>query len=166
MLKRTCPAVSFSASHRALYLKSNRPLLGGNLVSTERYRIAWDEMPFTIFHWAQKDKSTWDWRCRYEFGLRDDYRLTKIRTFAMYCVPVWAAGNFYAFYYPFFYLIVTDKAPEYCSREGGPAHAWKYYGKKVWAADGKFLKPFYHINPPMMTITTEEVKELKESGNF
>lgn len=166
MLKRTSPAVSFSASHRALYLKTSRPLLGHDLHSSERYKIAWDEMPFTTFHWARKDIWNWDWRCRYEFGLRDDYRLTKCRTFLMYTVPVWALAMFYAYYYPFLYLIAFDKAPDYCSREGGPAHAWKWYGKRVWAHDGKFIKPFYHINPPMLTISAEEVAELKKNGQF
>lgn len=167
MLKRTNPAVSFSASHRALYLRSSRPILGGDLHSYDRFKIAWNEMPTTVFHWARKDIWNYDWRVRYEFGLRDDYMLTKCRSYFMYCVPIWAAGMFYAYYTPFFYLILYDKPPEYCNRENGPAHAKKYYGKEVFCADGKFrTSGLYHINPPMFTISAEEVAEMKAAGNF
>ncbi len=166
MLKRTNPAVSFSASHRALYLRSTRPVLGGDLHSSDRFKAAWGDMPFTMINWATKDKWAYDWRVRYELGLRDDYMLTKCRSFLMYCVPIWAAGMFYAYYTPFIYLIIYDKPPEYLSREGGPKHAWEWYGKKVWCHDGKFRTGLYHINPPMFTISAEEVAEMKANGSF
>jgi hypothetical protein len=156
MLKRTAPAVSFTTSHQALALKSSRMLLGHDMTSVERHKAAWDEMPWTTFFWSRKDQWNWDWRCRYELGIRCNYFTSKAKSYMAWSMVPMALLCLWDMQWPIFVLIATDKPPAFMQRDHGEEYA-KKFGKEVWGADGKFIKPYYHINPPMLTMTADEL---------
>ena len=157
MLKRTAPAVSFTTSHRALMMRSSRPLLGHDLTSTERVKAAWDEMPVWLFNKNRKESMAWDWKCRYELGIRDNFEATKgkywfIRGMFFLWIPLTVE-----FIGPQLYMAATGGLkPKRWSKEYGPTFA-KKFGYEVFCADGKFVKPFFHICPPMFTMTADEL---------
>lgn len=157
MLKRTAPAVSFTASHRALMMRTNKPLLGHDMSSTERYKTAWDEIPLTTIGWSRTEMYTFYWRCMYDLGLRDVMRLTKTRHMLLYVMLGLTCVTFYRVLYPnFIYFPIYQTFPEHYKKEGAMEHA-KAQGIEVYCADGKFLKPYFHMSPPMLTMTTEDL---------
>eukprot|EP00758_Cryptobia_borreli_P006912 Tbor_TRINITY_DN5222_c0_g1::TRINITY_DN5222_c0_g1_i1::g.16359::m.16359 len=157
MLKRTIPSVSFTASHRALMLRTNKPLLGHEMNSTERYKAAWDDIPFSMIGWSNKDTFAWYWRCLYDLGLRDNMRWTKIRHIGLYAnLGICLFFLYKCYFVACIYYPVFGEFPEHMKKENSRAHA-QSKGFDVWCADGKFLKPYFHISPPMLTMTAEEL---------
>lgn len=157
MLRRTAPAVSFTTSHRALMMKPSRALLSGDMHSVDRYKAAWDEIPMHMLGASRKEYFEWIWRCMYQLGLRDQYRFTKLRS-----VINWAGffTGLYVFYNSMFfssgYHIVYGDWPEYFKRENARDYA-AAHGVDVWAADGKFIRPYFHLNAPMFTMTEDDI---------
>lgn len=157
MLRRTTPAVSFSVSHSALMYRASRPLLGGGMNSSQLVKAAWDEMPFTHIHTCRKDYWSWIWKAKYELGIRDHYRHTKIRIVTNYIMAGICLYGMTTYVYWAIYVAAVGKRPWYAERENATAYSKKRYGVDVWCADGKFLVPWTHINPPMLTITLAEL---------
>ncbi len=156
MLRRTVPAVSFTTSHRALMYRANRPLLGKDLNSIERFKIAWDEMPLTMMGMSRKEQNAWHWKAMYQLGLRDVNRLTKGRViFNWIYFVLFAYLGINTFCMSFIYMPALGW-PEHFKRENAREYA-RAHGGDVWAADGKFVRPYFHINPPMLTMTTDEL---------
>ncbi|KEG12622.1 cytochrome c oxidase VIII (COX VIII) [Trypanosoma grayi] len=157
MLRRTCPAVSFTTSHRALMLRTSRPLLGGDMHSLERFKAAWDETPIHLLGASRKEAFEWHWKCMYQLGLRDTTRMTKLRV-----VMNWGALfsflylTYISVFYASFYHVYFEDWPEEFKRENARAYA-QSKGGDVWAADGKFIRPYFHINPPMFTMTSDDL---------
>ena len=157
MIRRTPPAVSFTPSHRALMMRSSKPLLGGHDMSgLERFKESWDEMPMHKFGWSRKEVWTWHWRCMYDLGLRDNNWNTKSRIygfwifFPMACYLVlFTVGIQLAYLY--------NGVPEYMNKDNGPRNVKAWFGKEVWCADGKFSTPYFHIAPPMFTMKQEDL---------
>eukprot|EP00009_Paramoeba_aestuarina_P005288 CAMPEP_0201521704 /NCGR_PEP_ID=MMETSP0161_2-20130828/15729_1 /ASSEMBLY_ACC=CAM_ASM_000251 /TAXON_ID=180227 /ORGANISM="Neoparamoeba aestuarina, Strain SoJaBio B1-5/56/2" /LENGTH=119 /DNA_ID=CAMNT_0047920387 /DNA_START=171 /DNA_END=530 /DNA_ORIENTATION=+ len=54
--------------------------------------------------------------------------------------------------------------PEQWSIEHGKEFSKKWHGIDVWCADGKFYRPFFHMFPPMYTMTVDELEEEEEEG--
>ena len=158
MLRSTVPRVSFTTSHMALMYKASKPILGGHgMHSVDRYKAAWDEIPFTTLTMSRAEAFAWDWKCRYELGLRDTYRTTKLTTIVLYTMALLCPIMIYGFVPPFwYYLAFKGEIPKQYSREYGPEYS-KQFGVEVYCADGKFVVPFFHINPPMFTMTVEEL---------
>lgn len=157
MLRRTTPAVSFTASHRALMLRSNKPLLGHEMNSTERYKAAWDEIPLHTINWSRAEVFQWYWRCTYDLGLRDPAKFTKIRAMQTYGFGVFFILASIELMYPnFYYMPMYQTMPDYIKREGSEARG-KAWGVDVIAPDGKFIKPYFHISPPMFTMKLEDL---------
>jgi hypothetical protein len=158
MLRSTVPRVSFTTSHMALMLRTTAPLLGGHgMHSIDRYKAAWDELPLTTFSMSRSEAFAWDWKCRYELGLRDTYRNSKMTYAMLYCLWLLVPVLLYGYAWPFwgYHCWYGEVLPQY-NRENGPAYS-KQFGVEVWCADGKFVTPMYHINPPMFTMTVEEL---------
>ena len=155
-MRRTIPADSFAPSSINLMLNRSRPLLSAEMNSHQRLAAAWNDMPFGFSGKARHELVAWDDKCRYELGIKRIHYQTKgnwIMTscgwfFALMCII-----NFISFPYrlAFFGL------PEHLSREKGPAYAKATYGVDVWCADGKFIRPHFHISPPMFTMTADEL---------
>lgn len=157
MLRRTNAAVSFATSQRALALTRSRPLLGGDMHSVDRFKAAWDDMPLHMIGYSLKQRYEWHWRMMYQLGLRDATRITKLRV-----VMNWATlfaflyFGYISFFYTTIYHVYYQDWPEHFKRE----HAREYalsHGADVWAGDGKFIRPYFHINPPMLTMTEEDL---------
>ena len=158
MLRSTVPRVSFTTSHMALMFRGSKPLLGGHgMHSEDRLKAAWDELPWTTFYMDRADAFAWDWKCRYELGLRDTYRTTKTNIILLKCMWIMIIIQLYGWIWPFWgwYAFMGEPYPQY-NRENGEAYS-KQYGVEVWCADGKFVTPFFHINPPMLTMTVDEL---------
>ncbi|EPY37123.1 cytochrome c oxidase VIII (COX VIII) [Strigomonas culicis] len=157
MLRRTTPVVSFTTSHRALALRPSRTLLGGDMHSKDRYKAAWDDIPMHMLGWSRKRTFEWYWRATYQLGLRDTNRMTKLRS-----VINWAAAfsflyvTYVSFFYSSIYHIYFEDWPEHFKRENARDYAVEH-GGDVWAGDGKFIRPYFHINPPMLTMTEEDI---------
>lgn len=157
MLRRTIPAVSFTASHRALMMRPSRPLMGGDMHSTDRFKAAWDDIPLHMLGASHKQVFEWYWRAMYQLGLRDPYRLTKLRSMIN-----WAGFfsflylTYISFFYASFYHVYMMDWPEHFKRENARDYAVSH-GHDVWAGDGKFIRPYFHINPPMLTMTEEDI---------
>ncbi|KAG8345210.1 cytochrome c oxidase VIII [Trypanosoma vivax] len=157
MIRATAPAVSFTTSHRALMLRTNRPLLSADMTSVERYKAAWDEMPFHLIGSSRRQSFEWHWRCIYQLGIRSTNHMTKLRV-----VGNWAALFSFSYltyisvYYSSFYHIYYQDWPEEFKRENARAYA-QSKGSDVWASDGKFMKPYFHINPPLLTMTADDL---------
>ncbi|AAZ11052.1 cytochrome oxidase subunit VIII [Trypanosoma equiperdum] len=157
MIRRTAPAVSFTTSHRALMLRTNRPLLSADMHSLERFKVAWDEMPVHLIGASRKQSFEWYWKCMYQLGIRSTYRMTKSRVVMNWCaVFVFMYLTYISVCFSSFYHIYYQDWPEEFKRENARAYA-QSKGSDVWAADGKFIKPYFHINPPMLTMTTEDL---------
>ena len=158
MLRSTVPRVSFTTSHMALMLKTSKPILGGHgMHSDDRHKAAWDEMPVTTVHMDRKDQFAYDWKCRYELGLRDLTSITKLQTVMVWVTWVLIFWMSYGLMWPFWgYMAIWGGVPPQYSREHGVEYS-KQFGVEVWCADGKFVTPFFHINPPMFTMTVEEL---------
>ena len=155
-MHRTVPAVSFTTSHRALAMKSSRMLYGKDMTSTERIRAAWDEMPFWQMHMSIADRHAWIWKERYELGLRDTNRNSKLKICMYYTLHVILWVNLFNWNYPLLHYIFKREWPSWMLRENSRAEAQRW-GTDVYFADGKFTKPYFHINPPALTIKADEV---------
>ncbi|EPY43700.1 cytochrome c oxidase VIII (COX VIII) [Angomonas deanei] len=148
MLRRTTPVVSFTASHRALAMKPSRTLLSADMHSVDRYKAAWDEIPLHMLGWSRKQTYEWYWKAYYQLGLRDPSRMTKLRSLIN-----WGAAfsflyiTYVSFFYATFYHIYMQDWPEHFKRENAREYALAH-GGDVWAGDGKFIRPYFHINPP------------------
>jgi hypothetical protein len=156
MLRRTVPAVSFTTSHRALMYRANRPLLGKDLNSIERFKAAWDETPATLLGCSRKEQMEWQWKAMYQLGLRDVNRWTKLRSvfnWIFLFLFAYAGANTFGMAFVVFPAIGL---PDHFKRENAREYA-RAHGGDVWAADGKFVRPYFHINPPMLTMTTDEL---------
>ena len=158
-MQRTAPAVSFTVSHRALAMRSNRALLGNNMTSWDRQKAAWSETPI---HWAVLDfKGLREWvvRMTYELGLRDFERSNKFGCVMLYVLMTWSICASAEVGSVFWYHIIYRTWPEHSGRNGmaGTVEYGKKHGRAVWYADGKFTKPLYHINPPYFTMTADEL---------
>jgi hypothetical protein len=158
MLRGTVPRVSFTTSHMALMLRASKPILGGHgMHSSDRYKAAWDELPLTTHTQSRAEQFAWDWKCRYELGLRDTYRNSKqtqiMLTLCWILMPICLYG--YAGPFWLYHVWFGEVMPQY-NRENGVAYS-KQWGIDVWCADGKFVTPLFHINPPMFTMTIEEL---------
>ena len=157
MLRRTAPAVSFTTSHRALMYRSNRPLLGGDMGSIERFKAAWDETPLTLMGASRKEATEWHFKAMYQLGIRDVSRFSKVRSVTNWIFAVILAYVGYnTIGITFFYYPAMGQWPEYGKRENAREYA-RAHGGDVWAADGKYIRPYFHINPPMFTMTTDEL---------
>jgi hypothetical protein len=142
----------------ALMLKTSRPILGGHgMHSEDRFKAAWDEMPLTTLNMSRKEAFAWDWKCRYELGLRDTLASTKINTIILWVMWALCPIMLYGFAWPFYghHVWYGETLPQY-SREHGVEYS-KQFGVEVYCADGKFVTPFFHINPPLFTMTVEEL---------
>jgi hypothetical protein len=157
MLRKTTPAVSFTTSHMALMLRTSRPVFGKDMHSSHRYKAAWDEMPLGGLFMSRKDIWAWDWKCRFELGLGDAFRTTKVKMVMFYCL--WPIGTAcaYGYIWPSFYHAIFQEVIPHMNRDNGVEYSKEAYGRDVWCADGKFVQPWVHINPPMFTMTTEEL---------
>lgn len=157
MLRRTVPAVSFTTSHRALMMKPSRSLLSGDMHSSDRYKAAWDEIPMHMLGMSRKQSFEWAWRCMHQLGLRDQYRFTKARS-----VMMWAGGfcflylGYLSFWFAGPYHVYYSDWPEHWKRENSRDYAVAH-GSDVWAGDGKFIRPYFHLNPPMFTMTEDDI---------
>jgi hypothetical protein len=160
MLRRTAPAVSFTTSHRALMYRANRPLLGKDMNSVERFKAAWDETPFTMLGMSRKEQNEWHWKAMYQLGLRDVNRWTKLRSISNWIfLFLFAYVGSQTFFAMFIYMPIVggpSGMPDSWKREHSRESA-RARGSDVWAADGKFVRPYFHINPPMFTMTTDEL---------
>ena len=157
MLKSTKPAVSFTTSHMALMMRSSRPVFGKDMHSRARYQAAWDEMPLGGLFMSRKDIWAWDWKCRYELGLGDGWRTTKIKNVMYYSLPFICTMCFYGYPWAGLYHALFQEMLPHMNRDNGVKYSKENYGRDVWCADGKFVQPWVHINPPMFTMTTEEL---------
>eukprot|EP00744_Colponema_vietnamica_P004051 GILI01006107.1.p1 GENE.GILI01006107.1~~GILI01006107.1.p1 ORF type:complete len:167 (+),score=33.63 GILI01006107.1:30-503(+) len=157
MIRRTIPAVSFTPSHRALMIRVSKPLLSGEMNSNQRLRAAWNEIPFTTWFMSRAQVFEWHWRIRYDLGLRDMKTFTKARLYFSYVAYVACLLAVYKILsVNYYYFPVHQSFPEYMKRENSAEWA-KAQGKEVWCADGKFVTPYFHINPPMLTMTMDEL---------
>ena len=157
MLRRTAPAVSFTTSHMALMYKASRPLLGGDMTSSDLVKAAWDEMPIGNYHTSRKEVWAWLWKAKYELGIRNYYTHTKGRIIMNYVLYFFIGYCAYEYWYVLPFMLLTDKPPWYATRDHGAAYSKRKYGVDVWCADGKFVGPWIHINPPMLTMTVAEL---------
>lgn len=157
MLRRTIPAVSFTVSHSALMMKPSRPLLGEDMHSSDRFKASWDEIPMTLLGASFKERYEWHWRCMYQLGLRDVYRFTKLRTVMNWvALLVFLYIGYVSFFFASVYHVYYMDWPEQFKRENAREYALAH-GGDVYAGDGKFIRPYFHINPPMFTMTVEEM---------
>ena len=157
MMRRTIPAVSFTTSHRALMMKVSRPLLGGDLTSVERHKACWDEMPLTVMGFSRKEMCDYYWRCMFEYGIRDAHSMTKSQIIMNWIfLVVFTYWLYKTMYFPCIYYPIFQQWPEYMGMEQARAEA-QSWGQDVWCPDGKFVKPYFHISPPMLTMTIEEL---------
>jgi hypothetical protein len=154
-MQRTTQRISFTTSHRALAMKSTRPVFGYDMTSIERYRAAWDELPFWQMNMTRKEQHAWLWKSRFELGLRDPMRLTKLRSIGVTFMKLGGVLPLYLLWSIMEYVIYRDWPYNY-RRENARAYAQRW-GGDVWFADGKFAKPVFHINPPALTMTAEEL---------
>lgn len=157
MIRRTAPAVSFTPSHRALMIRSSRPLLSGEMTSCERLRASWNEIPFTLWGLSKSENFAYHWRIRYDLGLRDMKTFSKLRLYWFYAAMIVCTAAFWRICLLALWTFPYYQAfPEYTTKEGA-AEVAKSWGKDVWCADGKFVTPYFHINPPMLTMTMDEL---------
>lgn len=125
--------------------------------SSDRFKAAWDDLPMHMMGFSHKECYEWYWRLMYQLGLRDCYRFTKIR-----CVLNWMCFFTYAYlfylsaFFGTFYHVAFQDWPDYFKRENAREYALAH-GADVWAGDGKFIRPYFHINPPMFTMTEEDL---------
>lgn len=157
MLKRTVPAVSFTTSHRALAIRSSRPLFGNEMNSTARFKAAWDELPMTGYGFSNKQRFEWARRQLYELGLRDQARSTKSRQVMLYVIGFMLVylsmeTSFWACYLVYYQTLPDRfKVPEVARQNA------RNMGVDVYCADGKFVRPYFHLNAPMFTMTVEDL---------
>ena len=156
MLRRTAPAVSFSPSHRALMMRSSRPLLGNSVGYHERYKAAWDEMPWQLMFTSKKTHWEWEWKSRFQLGLRNDNCRTKAQWLNFYLMNFFCVMCFIDHGYIGFYLALFWAPPDHMNADNGRATAQKW-GYDVWCADGKFVRPMFHLMPPMYTMKAEDL---------
>lgn len=159
MLRRTSSQQSFSVSHKALCYRANKPLLAAGMNSHERAIAAWDDLPWQLHvathrntFYAEQTKAV------YEYGLRLDQHMTRTKMINLwlmfFIIPAW----FWSMLYPLLYLVIFETLPSEMVGAKGKANTLKYYGLEVWCADGKFVIPWTHINPPMFTMRVEDLK--------
>ena len=157
MLRRTIPSVSFTASHRALAMRTNRPLLGSEMNSVERFKAAWDDLPMTSINMSCAEQFSWFMKWRLQLGIRDIYKTTKAKWALKWFTTVLTVGIIWpASYLNAFLRFPLFGPSEDMSKEKSLQLA-RAYGYDVWAGDGKFLRPYFHINPPLLTMTTEDL---------
>lgn len=157
MIRRTTPAVSFTPSHRALMMRASRPLLSAEMTSHERLSAAWNEIPFTLMGMSKAQVFEWHWRIRYDLGLRDMKSFSKSRLYTFYIAIASCALLAYRILtIPLWVFPYNQAFPSYMLRDNSPEVA-RSYGQDVWCADGKFVTPYFHINPPMLTMTMDEL---------
>eukprot|EP00759_Apiculatamorpha_spiralis_P021009 PhF_6_TR2613/c1_g1_i1/m.4411 len=157
-MRRTIPAVSFHSSSINLMIKNSRPLLAADMNSIQRARASWNELPFWFVGKPKMDQFDWHNRTIWELGLRRIQQLTKTR---------WIAKNLgwscaLLAFLDWGHIVLTLPASggvwiNRHSREHGVEWAKKNFGAEVWCADGKFVRPHYHMTPPMFTMTVEEL---------
>ena len=158
MIRRTTPAVSFTTSHRALMLRSSRTLLGNEMNSTARVKAAWDEMPFNTWGFSNKQRFEWHWRCMFELGLRDTCRNTKSRQIFLAMIAIAMGYYVLNLIWPaYWYRIVFLKWPDKFANPDAGRQDARNKGYDVWCADGKFVRPFFHLNAPMFTMRIEDL---------
>jgi hypothetical protein len=155
-MQRTVPAVSFTTSHRALAMKSSRMLFGKDMTSTERFRAAWNEMPWSQIMMSIPERHAWVWKQTYELGLRDTNRNSKSKIIGLYIGQVCVFVSMYLVTQPVWRYVIDREWPLHMQlgHERENARRW---GADVYFADGKFQKPVFHINPPALTMTADEV---------
>lgn len=158
MLRRTVPAVSFTTSHRALMIRASRPLLAADMTSTDRFRAAWDETPWTRIQMSKQELWDWDFKARYQLGLRDNVRLTKFGYvwFVLYfTLFVWL--GVVELIWPSFYHAWYDVWPAWLVSEEYNRKRAQAWGRDIWCADGKFSTPYFHLVAPMFTMKVEDL---------
>ena len=155
-MQRTTQRVSFTTSHRALALKTTKMVFGNDMTSTERFRAAWDEMPVAQVQMSYAERHAWVWKMRYELGLRDTHRDSKVKTVFSYVLAVLMCLNFFGWWWPVIEMIIWRQWPYEMRRENSREYA-RHFGSDVYFADGKFVKPVFHINPPALTMTADEI---------
>jgi hypothetical protein len=150
--------VSFTTSHRALMLRSSRPLLGKEMNSSERCKASWDELPFTNYGFSHKQRMEWNQRMIYELGIRDVVRTSKIRyfgvAFMVMCMLVVCKVGVYEMY---IYRFVFWKFPDHIGDIDLCRTNARNKGYDVWCSDGQFVRPFFHLNAPMFTMKIEDL---------
>ena len=155
-MQRTVPAVSFTTSHRAHAMKSSRMLFGKEMKSPERFKAAWDEMPFSQIGMSMAERHAWLWKQRFELGLRDTHRNSKSKIIGMYVMTSLLTMGVFASSWPIYCYGVYRDWPYSMRRENSREYA-RRWGADVYYADGKFTKPVFHISPPMLTMTCDEL---------
>ena len=156
MLRRT--AVSFTVSHRALMMKTSKPLLSSDMTSTERLAAAWDETPWSRIQMSRQESWDWDFKARYQLGIRDNLRLTKVgaafRIVFAICCFAWGIPEII---WPSLYHFWFDVWPEWLISEEYNRKRAQSWGKDIWCADGQFSTPFFHMVAPMLTCKVEDL---------
>jgi len=160
-MKRTVPAVSFTTSHRALMIRLSKTMLSEDshhhLHHRERFRAAWDDIPTFTLGYSNKQQWEHVWKMRYFFGLRASRYFSKGKSCL---VPLLSLTSLYLFFrvpfYTFCYLPYYQTWPDFAKRENARAYA-QSFGYDVWCPDGKFVRPYFHINAPMFTMTLEDL---------
>eukprot|EP00760_Papus_ankaliazontas_P032233 PhM_4_TR5705/c0_g10_i1/m.94714 len=156
-MRRTLPAVSFAPTHVNLMMRSSKPLLANEMDSYQRLAACWNDLPFSFTGNAKYEFCQWDDKCRYELGIRRIQHMTKAHWLGMNLL--WFVGflSFLEVGYLMPYMLFMNKGPDNLSRDNGPAYSKRVYGVDVWCADGKFIRPFFHMVPPMFTMTADEL---------
>jgi hypothetical protein len=141
-------------------LKNTRPLLGADMTSVERYKAIWDEIPLTTINMSRKESYAYYMRALHSLGVRDALKLSKSRWALRYVFlgsmlflwPV-SAGN----YYYRAAIFGKETLPKEWTDIKAGQEAGKRLGNPVWAADGKFYRPYFHMAPPMFTMKQEDL---------
>ena len=161
MYRLTRPAISFSASSILLKERLITPLLSSEMHSDDRLCAIWDDLPWTFV--GQKPYKFIEWTnfTTYELGVRrHSYGSTKAHWIMMNLA--WALLIFTFFeggWLPAYYAFSGGVPLERHSVDYGTEFSQKWHGVDVYCADGKYVRPFFHIFPPMYTMTVDDLDE-------
>ena len=158
MMKRTVPAISFHPSSINLMLRVSKPVLSAEMDSITRMQASWNELPFNFTGASKAEMVAWDDKRTYELGLRRVYYFTKQNWIMMNVTWFLAILLFSEFnYFPIWMAYYAGDGPTHLKRENGKEWTKKTYGIEVYCADGKFIRPHFHMTPPMFTMTADEL---------
>ncbi|KNH03637.1 cytochrome c oxidase VIII [Perkinsela sp. CCAP 1560/4] len=161
MLRTTRPAVSFSTSSVLLKQRIARPLFSVDMRSNDRLAAMWDDMPWTLAGQPRHRIFEWNNYITYELGMRRYmYGFSKLRWIMMnvgYCAFIFVLLD--SGWMLTYHALTVNGVPEQHSVKYGTEFTKKWHGIDVYCADGKFIRPFFHMFPPKYTMTIEELDE-------
>ena len=161
MYRLTRPSISFAASSILLKERLNHPVLSADMLTTDRLYAIWDDLPWTLTGKSNHEKIEWIRFATYELGVRR-YAYGTTKGFWLFMNLFWAVAIFCILdsgWLHLYYAYSGGQHLAHLSLDYGTEFTQKWHGIDVYCADGKFVRPFFHLFPPMYTMTLEDIDD-------